>query len=156
MLIFPNIKEHTRQLQNAVDRKTKSKDSAKRKVSTIRTGDGETAAMSYVHMLAIPKKRIYSAVSLAKEDVPLVRRIMAKAAETLKKQSTIDYYLGQRDLDLSESVFDETQLDLFHPHPSHSVGTFTRALLPAESLDQERGDISIEKSSCQACFGGGE
>jgi diadenosine tetraphosphate (Ap4A) HIT family hydrolase len=112
MLIFPNIKEHTRQLQKAADKTGRNADT-----------DGETAAMSYVHMLAIPKKRIYNAVTLTQQDVPLVQRIMVKAAEVLQESRTIDYYLRQRDLDLSEAVFDVTQLEFFlHCHPSQSVG----------------------------------
>jgi hypothetical protein len=107
MMIFPNVKEHTRQLQKAKDK----------------TGEGESAAMSYVHMLAIPKKRIYNAVLLMRKDVPLMRRMMEKAKETLQRPETVDYYLRQRDLDLSTEVFDVRQLEFFvHCHPHQSVG----------------------------------
>jgi hypothetical protein len=112
MMIFPNVKEHTRQLQKAKD-----------KNCTHRDTEGETASMSYVHMLAIPKKRIYNAVSLKQKDAALVRRMMEKAKVALVDAKTQEYYLKQKDLDLSTNVFDVSQLEFFmHCHPSHSVG----------------------------------
>lgn len=41
--------------------------------------DGErSAAMSYVHLLAVPKIRKYNCISLAKEDIPLLENMMRK------------------------------------------------------------------------------
>jgi diadenosine tetraphosphate (Ap4A) HIT family hydrolase len=108
MMIFPNVKEATRQLQKAKDKGQ---------------GDGSAASMSYVHMLAIPKKRIYNAVSLKQKDAALVRRMMEKAKAALADAKTQEYYINQKDLDLSTTVFDVSQLEFFmHCHPSHSVG----------------------------------
>ena len=53
----------------------------------------------------------------------MIRRMMAKATETLKMHATIDYYLRLKDMDLSKEVFDPSCLEFFfHCHPSHSVG----------------------------------
>ena len=108
MMIFPNNKEHTRKKQVRKDRGSTQ---------------GESAAMSYVHMLAIPKRRIYNAVSLTRDDAPLLRRMMEKAKEALMKPEAQNYYLEHKDFDLSADVLDAEQMGFFvHCHPSHSVG----------------------------------
>jgi hypothetical protein len=74
-------------------------------------------------MLAIPKKRIYNAVSLRSADAPLIRRMVEKAKEALMKDIAQQYYIGHKDFDLSADVLDPRQLEFFvHCHPKHSVG----------------------------------
>jgi hypothetical protein len=60
-----------------------------------RSQAGHTAAMSYVHLLAIPKRRIYNAVSLRPTEVPLVMRMIERAKELLTSEDVRSYYLHQ-------------------------------------------------------------
>jgi hypothetical protein len=99
MVIFPNNKGHSR------------------------SSEGAAAAMSYVHLLIIPKRRIYNAVSLQLSDLPLLRSMQQRATAALKTRMVLDYYLKERDFDLSEAAIDPRFLEFYvHLHPKHSVG----------------------------------
>jgi hypothetical protein len=99
MLIFPNIKGHQR------------------------SNDGMAAAMSYVHMILIPRERIYNAVTLRREHIPLLLRMCDQARALIQRTEVREYYLEQRDLDLSPEILDPQYLDFFvHCHPTHSIG----------------------------------
>jgi hypothetical protein len=91
-----------------------------------RSTSGKSAAMSYVHMMIVPKVRIYNCVSLRPEHIALMRKIQNMAQETLLSPRVKEYYLSGRELDLAEDVMDPQYLDLFvHCHPSHGIGHFT-------------------------------
>jgi hypothetical protein len=99
MVIFPNVKGHQR------------------------SNDGTSASMSYVHMLLIPRCRIYNAVTLTREHIPLLLRMADRARELITRSEVRQYYLEQRDLDLSPEILDPQYLDFFvHCHPTHSIG----------------------------------
>jgi len=101
MMMFPNIKSHRR------------------------SEDGTAAAMSYVHYLIIPKRRIYNAVSLGPADIPLLTRMMKRGMLALQDATVRKYYNDSRDMDFDASVFDKgmEHLGLFvQVHPKHSVG----------------------------------
>jgi hypothetical protein len=69
MLIFPNRATHQR------------------------SRDGKGAAMSYVHMLIVPRQRIYNAVTLQARDRELLRKMQKKAEEILIEPRVKSYYL---------------------------------------------------------------
>eukprot|EP00935_MAST-01C_sp_MAST-1C-sp1_P001465 g1465.t1 len=82
MMLFPNVKGHQRSV------------------------DGTAAAMSYVHMLCIPKERVSG--------------VDPSALQTKEVQ---EYYLKERDFDLSPDALDPQYLECYvHMHPNHSVG----------------------------------
>ena len=66
MLIFPNIK------------------------SAQRSKDGSAAAMSFVHYLVIPKKRIYNSVTLVPAHIPMLKRMKQRGVG----DKLADYYLS--------------------------------------------------------------
>jgi hypothetical protein len=48
--------------------------------------------MSAVHILAIPKKRIYNAVSLDVSHIAMLKKIQRKAKEVLSTKAVKDFY----------------------------------------------------------------
>jgi ankyrin repeat protein len=97
MLVIPNVKTHS----------TKA--------------EGSAAAMSYVHILTVPKRRIYNAVNLTHADIPLCRRMMQKTMEILTTDPVREFYIHERDL--APSAFNPQCLEFYvHLHPNQSVG----------------------------------
>jgi hypothetical protein len=82
MIIFPNNKSH------------------------LREKDGDSAAMSFVHLLAITKRRVYNAVSLKVEHLEILKRLKIKAAELLLTEVVRDYYLKGKKLEVSSKALD--------------------------------------------------
>jgi hypothetical protein len=106
---------------------------------------GKAAAMSRVHFLVIPKKRIYNLVSLTKADLPLLRRMQEKAKEIYMSEAVTEYYdagalkehripgfrrlrkaAAECKISSSERAIDYLSVAFLHfflhPHPLHSVG----------------------------------
>jgi len=85
--------------------------------------DGSRAAMSYVHFLIIPKRRIYNAVTLVPEDLPLLLRMERQGQRLLGNPALHEYYANQKEVELSPQLFSQDKLAMFvHCHPDHSVG----------------------------------
>ena len=59
------------------------------------------------------KERIYNAVSLKKKHLPMLRSIPEKAAAALRTREAQDYYLHERDFDLSPEAIDPHYLEFF-------------------------------------------
>ena len=99
--------------------------------------DGEAAAMSKVHFLVIPKRRVYNLVSLTKADLPLLKEMQERAKMVYESELVKEYYdsAGPQDHLIADfksmregkhpdSRFTEVGFLKFflHPHPLHSVG----------------------------------
>jgi len=109
-----------------------------------------TAGMSFIHMLALPLDRIYNAVALTPDDVPLIKEMMVAAKKLFETQRSKLYEVvygsvnskmtgtnvlandpaGQVTI-YKRFIEDEFKADkstpndiefFFHPHPFHSVG----------------------------------
>ena len=110
--------------------------------------DRPSAGMSYVHLLAVPKKPLYNTVMLKKSDAPMLENMRSTALEVLNKTSirneintyifdTVNFrggvkkniteaemtkYRSDANNFLTAAPFTEDNIEFaFHVHPDHSV-----------------------------------
>jgi hypothetical protein len=84
---------------------------------------GSAAALSFVHLLAIPKRRIYSALTLMPDHCTLLQHLMRRVSELITSHDAVrDYYLVDKDLEISSKAFDSHSLDFFVAIPSEGEG----------------------------------
>jgi hypothetical protein len=80
---------------------------------------GSAAALSFVHLLAIPKRRIYSALTLDPTHCMLLQNLMRRVSELITSHDAVrDHYLVDKDLEISSKAFDSHSLDFFVAIPS--------------------------------------
>ena len=106
--------------------------------------DKHLAGMSFVHLLVIPTKRIYNAVTLKNSDIPLLQSMRLGASSFIQKPENrkeivkrIENILSKNKnktiMDnkfnkhatafINDNLFNINDFEFyFHPHPCHSVG----------------------------------
>ena len=115
---------------------------------------GEQAAMSYVHFLAIPKCRIFNCVTLHRDHVPMLQRIMLRVKQ-LYLNDDFRSYLSDFAAHLSDDIISAEFLEFYcHPYPMSGIGqlcihclqsnlwTKTKSKTAERNLVSQRGNES--------------